>query len=144
MFLSLSALFHHVQRVLGLGRHRLLRKLRRNGVRPDILLPGHIVIDISRMVLFNIDQEVTVRFAEINGIDVGNQGEEGFMDSYVLSVDTTRYDMPRLEWRISNVRRDAEQVARIIDDVLSGALLTADSKRLPASTKALSGCFASI
>ena len=142
MSLSLSHMLHHLQRILGLGPHRLLRKLRRNGVRPDILLPGSIAIDMTKMLLFNIEREVAIRFAEVNDIALRNAGEEGFMENYVLTLETSRYDIPRLEWRISNVRQEAEQVARILGDILSGALLSADSKRLPASTKVLAGNFA--
>lgn len=136
-FSSLSAAFRRLQARLGLGRPGLARKLRRNGVRPDILLPGGIVVDLTGPVLFNLATEVSLRFGEINGIAVDNTGETGFMDNYVLSLETLRHDMPRLEWRISNSRRDAEQVARIIGDVLTGALMTPDNARLPARTRVL-------
>jgi|GEM_PF-3445383 len=135
------AIFDALQRFLGLGSHRLMKKLRRNGVRPDIVLPGHIAIDMGQMMLFNIDREVGIRFSETTDLQVRNLGEEGFMDNYVLSLETSRYDMPRLDWRISNSRPEAEQAARIIGDVLSGALLSADSERLPRSTKALAHGF---
>lgn len=116
---------------------RQQRRLRRNNVRADILLPGGIVVDMGRLLLFHLSSEVTLRLSEINGLSIANQGEEGFMENYMLAVETTRYDQPRLNWYISNSRRDAEQVARIIGDFLTGALMSADNVSLPASTRLL-------
>ncbi len=123
--------------LFGSSKTGLRAKLRRHNIRPDVVVPGNIAIDMGQETIFNIAREVGVGLAEIASVSVYNAGEPGFMDNYILSIRTTNYAHPRLDWPLSTVRDEADQAALIIGDVVSGAFPPSAVDALPANVKAL-------
>ena len=129
---------------LGTGPTELAAKLRANDIQPDIVIPGNIAIDIGKLVIYNIGQEIGINLAEITDISIYNAGEAGFMDNYLLSMKTSRYDHPHMEWRISNVKQDADQAALVITNFISGVLMSPDDAALPQNIRDLSRTLATL
>ena len=101
----------------GAARAAVLRKHR---IHADIVLPGQIAIDLKKLVFFNIRRRIGIGMRDMADLGVRNVGEPGFMDHYVLSIETM--DHTHLQWRLCTDQDQGEQAARTVNDVLCGVL----------------------
>ncbi len=109
-----------VRKALGLKGAAQAVILRKHGLHADIVLPGQIAIDLKKLVFFNIRRRIGIGMRDMADLGVRNVGEPGFMDHYVLSIETM--DHTRLQWRLCTDQDQGEQAARTVRDVLRGAL----------------------
>lgn len=117
-------------------------RVKNHKMDPDIVLPGNIAINLGSRTISKSDAGISINFSEITDASVQYAGQAGCVDNYVLSLKTKRYDNPKLKWRISNIEKDADQVALIVKDVISGEFSPSDCGKLPKSIQALTRQFA--
>ena len=122
-----------LKRLFSSSTGKLRYVLNKNGISPDIILPGNIVIDTRKQVLFHSPTQKSLRQGDILFASIANSGEAGFMDRFVLQIRTRNAIGLPQEWQIGCDAEEADQVAIIVDDFLAGTLSQPVRPPLPAN-----------